>query len=516
MPPISPFVLNNFTGGLPLNYATVKNNNGFKNLKYGREGGYADSDSVDAFRVLGTIQPGPGFADLINPALIDGLPTKFVVYSNTGRVYCIAGNKVHEITISNDTITNNAGITFPVTINTAGGVHSGHTGHILSDIVLHELGGEVFLFVSWNDNVDGDIARIRLTNFSLIQNYLSGTVYNGITLGLYPHPMLVSEKSLLYVADGRNIHKIDNSSSPYLWVNDQQLDVGWVVLDIINYQGLMFIGASRFANETSLAKYTSDETAKPTKVYIWDYRHLSETTEIPIDDYLFRKFFIKNGVLYAVTSGSENSAKVWQFNGVNFERKQEIPRGCEPGGNVASYDDNRVVWMSREDGILQSYGAPLGFVSVYQRISKSGGNQGGGVVQADTNKWYIGLRDGANNFRVKRLDKTKYQASASLISLVAELPALSELQFLRAFWEPFVSSDNVNATITIYFNNQSESTNRTINYQADGAKGVKYFVLGKTKANNVQIKIDWPSLELTNTLAINRIEVGHRPVTKLL
>ena len=111
-------ILNKFGGGLPLGYGKIKTDSLFKNVKLGREGSYVDSETVDAFRNIGTIVPGPAHAALVNPTLIDAIATEFVVHTDNGKVYLIAGAKVHEITISSDTITSDAGSTFPVTINT--------------------------------------------------------------------------------------------------------------------------------------------------------------------------------------------------------------------------------------------------------------------------------------------------------------------------------------------------------------------------------------------------------------
>ncbi len=325
------------------------------------DNGFAFMNGMDPFRALGYLQPGVNPSDATNISVVDATVSNAVTYGD--KAYFIAGTKLHEFTISTNTVTNNG--TFPRTI----------TGAVTGlDVVIYNVGSAPFLFYKYAKSSGGDVGRYDLAS-TFVDNYMS-TVPSGAALLDTDEfaGMIKGSDDILYIFDGPNLHYYDGQSGTFV-KNKLTLPKSTIItcaaktedmLVLFNYEKTTALSSSNRSNCTAFA---------------WNYVDADPVHAYPIDANYISASFSYNGTIGCFGSGRANSIspgqqnKLFLFDGSKFQVILTLPQsnpvfgGVEVAGNV-------IYWNS--GGKIFQYGSPyVGLNKALNIVSVGGGSSSG-------------------------------------------------------------------------------------------------------------------------------------------
>jgi len=348
--------------------------------------GFAFARNVDPMRSPGYIQPGCTGANATNNSVIDGYLKNAV--PNGLVAYAIGGAKLHEITISSNTVTN-AGA-WPHTITPHG--HASADGQ---DVALYYIGSTKYLFYSWNDNTDGDVGRFDLSA-TFDDDWMSTVPASGAVLSKdYPHPMIVGDDDILYIANGKNLASFQGQTGANGTFNPSALDLpnDYVITSFAKLPTYLVIYAYKSIAGTGTNFYRSVATA-----FIWDYVSDSFTRAYDLDGNYVAGGFNYNGSVGCFVQGnspelgSNKLSRLMLFNGSEFESKFRFRQNIPQWGSVEVIS-NCIYWLSGLSGgssVIYQFGSPYEeFDNKFNYISEAGGESTGMLRELSSGSLFV-------------------------------------------------------------------------------------------------------------------------------
>ena len=495
------------------------------NLKFGRDWEIANSTSLNLITTpIGSLNIGltaGGSLDANNE--IDALIQRFVhtqSTSTTMNAYFVeAGDEIHENN-SNDGITTDDLANFPVAI-IGQGTHAAHTTFVGEDIAVYRVGSDTRLFISYNDNTDGDVAICDTTGATTDFDFFS-TATGGVVLSINPHPLLVAPNNFLYVADGTAIHKFDSTGSGTVSSTVIDLPFGWKIFDMIDYNGYCWILGGELLSSTNISG-----SRPPVKmgVFVWDYVRSNAAdfsgfikgTPFIIENcfpYIANstqfggKLFVHKGLIHLLVLGANSRTQLRRFTGSNFDIIWEEPGNLMPNrGGVTSYFSH-ILWASANGAICTFGSIASGFPETFNNIGAVTSNAGAVTIGSGGNIWVSN-----NTTKLNLLTGTALSTSATL--LIKELPKLSKIIGITIFYPPHSDSTSSTLTLDFYknFSTTAISGTYTLTHADDRTRGWKYFPLGGENWDNInalRIVLTWSLASgATDSFEPYRIEVDY-------
>ena len=493
------------------------------NLKIGQEYHVANSFGMDPIKVPGIMQPGrTSSTNLDTGSKIAATVKKFIPYvgGSTPAFYSIEhGVKIHA-QIALDGVVDDATYfsNFPLSIT----AHGGHSTPVIEDAVVYTVGSTNYLFTSWNDNTDGDVAQSTMTGGAHDTDFMSTVASGGAVLGKYPHPLLVAENGMMYIFDGPSIHKYDGQTGANGTFTATVIDLPktWVFKDAIDYQGYAWaIAIEDFQSFQS----TSALPARKAGVFLWNYinRKSNEfsgfSTKGPYimhDIQDVGPIFVFNGVPHCFVINSAGNTELRRFTGSEFSPIWQEPGNIMPyKGGISRYY-NHIMWAAKGSGTIYTYGKTGdGMPEVFNVLGSSGGSANGAMAMGTAGNLWIAYDTSMKLF-------TGTYSSMTITSLIKELPKLARVQSITLFYPPI--SDVTNSTMTLTFYRNFSTTAVSGTYEAthstDGARGWKYFALGGKNFQNfnaLRLHISYSLAgAATESMNLYRIEIEYEAEEK--
>lgn len=421
--------------GLMPNYSAT-NDNVTSGLK-----GYLDQVSVDPFRKVGGLNPGPNPSVATNNSVITTAIVNGVAYNDIA--YLVGGALLHEFTPATNVVTN-AG-SFPHTIS----AHGGHATVVSTDICRANFGGTEYIFYSWNDNTDGDIGRLTPAS-TFDDDFMSTVPTAAAALSINPHPMNAS-RGELFIGNGSKISSYDGTTFTDTRLNLQN---GFVAQAIIATQNYLVIFASK--NTTSLSSYRSES-----KAFFWDYASSTYTFDYPIDGNLVTAAFIYKGLPACFTAGRSvlnneaKSNKIQIFTGNEFSTVVAFKETAPGIGGVEVVGDI-IRWNSA--GTVMQYGSPFDDTKPLNKVAKAGGTSNGMLKNFYDSNFYCS--SGTTSTGGMESLGGNWATTTIGIFPVVDFPYVEnnriQMNFVKIHWYGRVTGGN-SITVTLYVN-RGEST----------------------------------------------------------
>ena len=391
--------------------------------------GFATADGIDPFRRPGYAMPGTFPIDITTVSVIDAIQKNAAVYLQ--YAFTVGGTKMHQLDLTNNTLTNNA--TFPKTVS----AHGGHNSVSASDIILYYIGTTRYGFYSWSDNADGDVGRYDLaTTFD--DDYMSTVAASGAVLSTtYAHPMVVGADDILYIADGRKLHGFDGQTGANGTFSAARLTLptDYIITSFAKTGDRLVIFAYKASASYSNSKYRSEATA-----FFWDY--VSEDTDkvVPLNSNYVNGGFSYKGTIGCFTQGqaatlnADKQSRLVLFTGSVFEPLVAFVDDI-PGFGGVEVCDNTIYWNS--EGKIYQYGSPhIGMNNVMNRVSALAGTTGEGMLKNLSNNNLIGSAGTTTSGGLQRMQTGYYPASFSMpfVDIPTPYDKYARITKVRVHW----------------------------------------------------------------------------------
>lgn len=375
--------------------------------------GLINTIGIDPLRKPGYVMPGVNPENATNVSVVDALAKNGVVYSD--KAYFIAGDKLHQLDILTNTVTNNIGSggIWPHTISP----HGGHSTVVGEDVNLSYTGVTPYIYYSWNDNTDGDVGRYDLTT-TFDDDYMSTVPTGAAALSIYPHPMIEGDDGILYIGNGNNVASF-NKTSGIFTTSALDLPAGFTITTFANYPNFLVTFAYRIGANANSSFYKSIANA-----YFWDTTSSSYTYTYKLPgNYVNGGFTYKSTVgcftegASAFLNGSKKS-KLTLFNGSNFEPAMNFSHDVPIHGGV-EVSDNVIYWNSA--GNVYQFGNPfIGMKDAINIITKGAGSSSG-MLKNFANSRLV-CSSGTTTSGGLQTMYRNYYSSGNLYTPVVEIP----------------------------------------------------------------------------------------------
>lgn len=378
--------------------------------------GFNDTTAIDPFRSPGYLSPGYLPADATNVSIVDAVLKNGVSDGNKAYIMS-AGTKLHELTISTNTLTTPT--TFPHTIT----AHGGHSTVVGEDVAIYYLDGTKYLFYSWNDNTDGDIGRYDMSA-TFYDDYMSTAATGGAVLDKdYPHPMIVGDDNILYIGDGPNLASLQGTTAAGIF-NASALDLptGYVITSFAKTSDYLVIYAYKNTSVSGSSYLRSEATA-----FFWDYVSVSYTYAYPLLGNYVNGGFNVGGVPgcfvrgQAADSVSSKQSKMLLFENGSFQTKVAFNDNI-PGRGGVEVTGESIIWNS--DGKIYVYGNPyIGYPRGLHKTSALGGTTSEGMLKNFFNSSLLGSAGTTTSGGLESLG-SNFVLQATAYTGLVQLPSL--------------------------------------------------------------------------------------------
>lgn len=318
--------------------------------------GLSFSNALNPNRRAGFLEPGSSITTPTNASTLNAVQKNIVTYNS--YAYSVGGERLNRIDLSSNTVSNSGD--WPHTINHA---HNSEAGE---DVIVYYIGATPYLFYSFNDETDGDVGRYDFAS-TFDDDYMSAAATSGAVLNrLYPHPMVVGDDGILYIANGNNLASFNQSGTTF---NSSALDLptGYIIRSFAKTDNFLVI----YANRPSISGSTYYRTE--CTAFFWDYVSSSFIYAFDLSgNYVNGGFSINNqpGCFvqgrYSSTANARQS-KMMLFDGSGFKPVFTFNENVPEHGGVDVLD-NIITWNS--DGVVYQWGTPyIGFDKPFNRIA---------------------------------------------------------------------------------------------------------------------------------------------------
>lgn len=210
------------------------------------------NNAYDTFPDKGLLSSSVGANVFSKPGYLTGNPAPTVLadtYGISGFIgYCVpkaAGNSTSTLSFVSVLTTNASADPIVQTFSVPGYTTSGGTS-VTSNAVDVVAGRSDIISYSGNTYVttDGNVAKMSNALAGPDWTYWTGTAAKGALKTGVPHPMAEYE-SILYIADGKYLHKIDGTTA-----SEQVFDLppGFVITAMVEYQAMLYIAGEHYVN----------------------------------------------------------------------------------------------------------------------------------------------------------------------------------------------------------------------------------------------------------------------------
>lgn len=336
--------------------------------------GFSWSKGIDPYYMPGSIWPGTTPYTPTNTSVIDAILKN--ASTNGDQAYAVSGGaKIFNFSALTGAVTTPT--TFPYTIT-----HGGHSSVVGSDIISYYIGSTKYIFYSFNDATDADVGRYDLST-TFDDDYMS-TVPGGAALlssKTSPHPMVVGDDDVLYIADGNKLHNFDGQNGGNGTLDARTpltLPLGSIITSFAKTQNFLVVYAYR-PSITSGAYYKSD-----VKAYFWDY-----VSEDPTYKYVINGNYINGGFNFKGAPGcfvrgldanfkTQKGSRLMLFNGTEFVPVMSFAEAIPGHGGVEAME-NVIRWNA--DAVMYQYGSLHGFPNSINRLSQGSGFSSEGMFK---------------------------------------------------------------------------------------------------------------------------------------
>lgn len=377
--------------------------------------GFSLARNLDPFRDPGYLSPGYDPANLTDVSVIDAILKNAVMNGDTG--YAPSANaKLHSFDVIANEITNDG--TFPHTVS----AHSGHSSVVCEDVVLYKLNGTPYLFYSWNDNTDGDIGRYDLSS-TFDDDYVSTIATSGAVLQTtYPHPMIVGDDNILYIADGSDLASLQGTTSVGIF-NPSALDLpeDYVITSFSKTPNFLVLIAHRVSG--SGTSYNKTDA----KAFFWDYVSASFTYAVPLPGNYANAGFILDGNPGCFVQGGDytpqKDSKIVLLSTTGYEVLEEFDEDIPAHGGVDVV--NRGLIFNVDGDLFTYMSLTKGGERVLSNISSGDGSTSGGFVKVLYNP-LIFASSGTGTSGGLQTFSTNFVDNVLAISVQKQLPTDSD------------------------------------------------------------------------------------------
>jgi len=485
-----------------------------------REGdGFSSQLAVNPWRTVGYIQPGyngindSGVANITNDATI-----KNICVSGS-NAYAIENNVLlHKMNSVTGTIASGGG--FPHTI-----VPHGHSSAVGSDVITYSIAGVDYIFYSWNDNTDGDVGRLTQIGATFDDDYMSTVPTGAAVLNKsYPHPMIVGDDDILYIANGPNIVAYDGPNDTAATLAFQLPD-GFIITSFAKTPNYLVVFCS--------TKTSFDSTPGQSFAYFWDYASEDATFKYDLNcSYVNGGFSYKGtvGVFGQRTSLSRNRSFLMLFNGSVFETVASF-RQKIPGHGGVSIVDEMILFNAGffDEGTsrIYFYGKLLkGFDNALNQIGSIAGSDPEGVMYATGYDTYFASAGATGGELQKYI--SKFQDAASFKTGLKDIDfgryGMGKIVDVKVTYKDKITDGKA---FTLQINSDSSGTTTdtrgTLTTLVSSATTqdtlVEHYEFDSSGAelpqitNSVGIQASWGSEDKSETHTIHSVEVFIEPVS---
>ena len=496
-----------------------------------------------------------GLIDVLsNPNLIQPTNSTFTAVTNSGEIVDSAsatkilsvddytatfssiaqmywGNKdlLHRINPNSQTLIDDTD--FPHQVAPGAGAHSAHTTFLLDDLALYKINNSQRLFYFYRDNTDGDAGTFDLnTTFTADETAWSSASGGAVLNNDWPIVAEVADNGFMYVGNGNALYKFDGTAAGGAngtVTTPIDLESIWTIVDLKDYKGKMLVLAKKGT--------TTSNEIREFGMYIWD----RTTTSLSFDDIILfdgvfaisQIFLFKNVpcifTLERTGNNSTISFRIFDGYGFNIKRTLFSPSADYELPNlkkVATQYANTLVFMG-DLGNVFCLEDPLGEARLHKVASlglTASDDVIGGLHSATVGGYFYfphQVSGGTTTMKYWAFGATTGTGAGNFYSKVYELPKLSRIKSITAYYQPLTSTADKNVTINLYKNMSTTAalaSNLSINYTTDGARGWMYFPVDIENVSTIQMLLTYPSGEtVTNSLKFSRFEIEYDPTTKV-
>lgn len=338
--------------------------------------GLSYANAIDVHRTPGYIMPGAYGANMTNNSVVTSVIRDASVNGSTA--YTIGGTKLNNLTLTSDTFVNSG--SWPHTIS----AHGGHTSVDGQSTAIYYVGTTKYLFYSWNDNTDGDVGRYDLSA-TFDDDYMSTVPASAaVLLKTVPHPMIVGDDDVLYIANGNTLIGFDGQSgaSGTILPTPLTLPKDYIITSFAKLANYLVVYAFKGAGDAGNSSYYRSEST----AFFFDY-----TSEDPTYKFNLQGNYVNGGFSYQGTIGcfvqgrsaysySNKLSSLLIYDGSKFVSVATFEDNIPWHGGVEVADEV-IYWNSA--GVIYQYGTPhTGYKKILGRITNViGGTTTGGILK---------------------------------------------------------------------------------------------------------------------------------------
>jgi len=489
-----------------------------------REGsGFSAQKAVNPWRDIGYIQPGyngvadSGMGNITTDAIIKNIAV------SGSSAYPIEDNvNVHKMNAVTGSIQNASG--FPHAIGTSLSGHGGHADFVGSDIITYTISGTDYVFYSWNDGTDGDVGRLSLPN-TFADDYMSASATGGAVLDdSFPHPMIVGDDDILYIANGSEIVAYDgpNNTAATLAFS---VPNGYTITSFAKSPNYLVVFCS--------TKTAYDSAPGEAFAYFWDYASEDATFKYDLNAaYVNGGFSYKGttGCFVQRTSQSSNRSFMLVFTGGGFETVASFRQKIPGHGGVAIMDEMVIFnagFFDEGTSSIYAYGRLLkGFDNALNQIGLLDGTgvegcayatgydslfASAGGTDAELQKFISNYQDGASFYTgLANIDFGRYgQGKVVGVKVVYKDTVSAGREFtLSLNTDSSGVTTNTRGTQTTLLSNvtATDTLIEHIDFASDGTELPQF-------SNSIGIYADWADGDADEAHIIHSVEVFIEPVS---
>jgi len=329
-----------------------------------------------------------------------------------------------------------------------------------------------------------------------------------------PLKMWVGPDSNVYCTNGRYVAVYDTLTDR---ANAQALDLGagWVATSGIKYQNYNVIVAYKAETGYSGGGTTNFSWGQ-VRVIFWNGYDPRYNYQYDIPDNKSGAIELFGDELRVYTAGRSRSTKCWKFQGDGFGKGPlfETPStsiSIPIHGQVGQFRNHTIFpSYNAANYELFAYGANDPQVELPGLHSITPNNTGWGFVkELRSNMLFVGSKDGASSWSIRKLNEAKYGDAGVFYSRNYPLPRSSTIERIRFYFSLFDASQSLDINIYKNGNGSSTAISETLT-QAELGNTYYHTITNQiTDVNSVCLSYKFNTTSSTSGIAIRRIEIDY-------
>jgi hypothetical protein len=465
----------------------------------GPEGSYWIGEKIMADYTfnMGYLQP------TIEPADVDGvsacadLVVAFeedrVDTSNAYFIYAI-GNAGHFYKMKGAINTQiSAGTIWPYHISAGLEGVAGRTNLEGHDLLSYKIGTADCMLYSWDNDVSGSIGKFNLLD-TFDDDYIStSAATSGMLSAGCPHPMIVGDDGILYIANGNKLVSYDGQTGAEGTYDNNALDFPSTTEITSMFKSGDYLGI------TTWEKTGTNWVGTYSNVYLWNYVDDSWVKSIPIRVPKIASSFNMDGNVYIFCEdkkwssirrltdyGSELVARLF-YNGATKSQEYCYP----PRTNaIKAFENKMIIGTKNMYSCVFEYGKPLEGLPETLALKHvlPGTDYGIGAISTPyyTSILYSCYDSTATKYKIKKEGvgiSNNWATDAYWAGLYTDFGQKVRINYIKYYFKPLTSGDSITPTISLDHASDvgvtAQNGTTTITYTTDGAIASKRFNVKK-------------------------------------